>query len=655
MPICRAKFPKSPPGCAAPSWLLLALLVASEIASPQTPTVVHYPVPTTSQLGGITAGPDGALWFTETLPSPGGTIPTGKIGRVTTAGTITEYSIPDMKYFGAVSITTGPDGALWFTELQGVGRITTSGSIAQWPLFTYGQTFGNIVVGPDGALWFTGYTGFGGSWVGKIATTGSVTIYPILATHFPALNAIGVSGITKGADGALWFVANQEIGRITTSGAVTYYGAPNVNYPVGIVSGPDGSLWFGEDGSISTPSGAPPVSLGRISTTGTLSEFGSDLLPYAGVFELTVGPDNALYSSNQSFDGTITNLIRIDVSGVPSFHVYTFSTSTASVGHIAWGPDGAMWFTDSSSIGRLSITSPSIMTTPLPMGVVGVPYSQTLSATAEFGPITWSATNLPSWLTLDSTKGSLTGTPPAAGSFGFTNTVTDSLGLAASKMLTVSVVDAPASVSVISGNNQSGTVGKPLSQKLTVKVTDGIGNAFAGAAVTFAVASGSATINPTSAQSGSDGTASTSVTLGNTAGPATITASVKGLAPVTFAITATTDTSPQIFQSGVVSAGLSTPTVQVASPNAILSIFGQNFAPAGTTHKVSVADLVNGLVPTNLLGVCVVFGDQRAPIFLVTPGQLNIQAPALPASGTVTVQVLTNCDSTGQAPSNPVA
>jgi beta-glucosidase len=111
---------------------------------------------------------------------------------------------------------------------------------------------------------------------------------------------------------------------------------------------------------------------------------------------------------------------------------------------------------------------------------------------------------------------------------------------------------------------------------------------------------------------------------------------------------------PQIFPGGVVSAGLSVPPIQVASPNAILSIFGQNVAPAGTLRKVSGGDLVNGLVPSNLIGVCVLFGAQRAPIFLVTPGQLNVQAPQLPASGTVAVQVITGCDTPSQTASNTV-
>jgi len=210
----------------------------------------------------------------------------------------------------------------------------------------------------------------------------------------------------------------------------------------------------------------------------------------------------------------------------------------------------------------------------------------------------------------------------------------------------------PASVAIVSGNNQTGTAGTPLSQPLVVKVTGSDGNPYAGATVAF-TSSGNAAFNPPSAMTGADGSASTTVTLGSTVGAVNVIATVIGVAPVAFSLTATAPApQPAISAGGVVSAGLSSPTVQIASPNAILSIFGQNFAPPGTSRKVSGGDLVNGLVPTNLIGVCVLFGAQPAPMFLVTPGQLNIQAPQLPASGSVTVQVITNCGATNQLMSN---
>lgn len=64
---------------------------------------------------GITAGPDGGLWFTET----GGP---DRIGRIATDGTATGYSVPTSPSYPA--IIAGPDEALWFTEFFGnkIGR-----------------------------------------------------------------------------------------------------------------------------------------------------------------------------------------------------------------------------------------------------------------------------------------------------------------------------------------------------------------------------------------------------------------------------------------------------------------------------------------------------------------------------------------------------
>ena len=72
------------------------------------------------------AGPDGAMWFTESGVA--------KIGRIAPDGTIVEYRLTS----GAepIGITAGADGALWFTELtlNAIARITTAGTITEFPV-----------------------------------------------------------------------------------------------------------------------------------------------------------------------------------------------------------------------------------------------------------------------------------------------------------------------------------------------------------------------------------------------------------------------------------------------------------------------------------------------------------------------------------------
>src|SRR4029453_17871808 len=70
---------------------------------------------------GITAGPDGNMWFTEERMN--------QIGRIVPAtGEITEFKLPDFFFRRQpFEIASGPDGNLWFTEAFGnrIGRITT--------------------------------------------------------------------------------------------------------------------------------------------------------------------------------------------------------------------------------------------------------------------------------------------------------------------------------------------------------------------------------------------------------------------------------------------------------------------------------------------------------------------------------------------------
>src|SRR5262245_20743112 len=81
----------------------------------------------------ITAGPDGALWFTN---SPDDT-EDPMIGRISIDGRVRTFISGKRTLDSAVAITVGPDGALWFTD-QGaaswIGRIGTRGGIRRYDL-----------------------------------------------------------------------------------------------------------------------------------------------------------------------------------------------------------------------------------------------------------------------------------------------------------------------------------------------------------------------------------------------------------------------------------------------------------------------------------------------------------------------------------------
>jgi virginiamycin B lyase len=91
---------------------------------------------------------------------------------------------------------------------------------------------GWIAAGSDGALWFTN-----GDSIGRITSRGVVSVYRHKSIRWPA-------AITAGPDGALWFTNATSIGRITTRGVVTLYKHKSIRSPQGITVGRDGALWF---------------------------------------------------------------------------------------------------------------------------------------------------------------------------------------------------------------------------------------------------------------------------------------------------------------------------------------------------------------------------------------------------------------------------
>jgi virginiamycin B lyase len=283
--------------------------------------VTGYPLTSSSAPLGITSGPDGALWFTE--------FEGNQIGRITTAGALTEYPVVT-SLSEPESIASGSDGALWFTEKSAakIGRITTAGAMTEYPLTAGAGPLG-ITSGPDGALWFTEYVA---NKIGRITTSGSVAEYPLTAHTAP-------QGITSGPDGALWFTEyeGQKIGRITTAGAITEYSVTTPNStPQFITPGPDGALWFTDSGG---------HEMGRITTSGSLTAYP---VPNGAPDGITPGPDGALWFT----DPVNNSLGRIATDGT----ILEYPTPAGPQG-IVTGPDGALWFTEelTASIGRAAL------------------------------------------------------------------------------------------------------------------------------------------------------------------------------------------------------------------------------------------------------------------------------------------------------------
>ena len=318
----------------------VAAVVATVPAAASPGAISTYTASSLANPGGITAGPDGALWFTNNT----------SIGRISTAGKITHYTGPGISdprfitpgptarcgsptkaYNSSGSIgritTTGTDHQLHRPDdlradrhhrrprrrvvvheprrlqrgdLGSIGRITTTGTVTNYRDASISEPVG-IVAGPDGALWFTN------EGINSIGSIGSITTAGIVTDHTdPNIRQPGF--ITAGPDGALWFTnglmkGNYSIARITTAGTVTKYTDPGLSLPFGIAAGPDGAVWFAN---------ASGRSIGRITTAGSITFYRDPRV--SGPEGIAAGPDGSMWFTNAGIDSVPTSIGRITTS-----------------------------------------------------------------------------------------------------------------------------------------------------------------------------------------------------------------------------------------------------------------------------------------------------------------------------------------------------
>ena len=177
--------------------------------------ITEFPIPAGCSCQDITLGPDGALWFAETG--------VGKIGRITTAGVFTEFAIPTAGStpFG---IASGPDGALWFTDYaNNIGRLSLPPYLQVSPssdLITSGPkggpfsptSFNYQLASTSGSVNYS-ISGIP-SWLNASFTSGTVTTSPVTVTF----SLINVGSLTPGTYAATIAFTNLDTGQGTRTG-----------------------------------------------------------------------------------------------------------------------------------------------------------------------------------------------------------------------------------------------------------------------------------------------------------------------------------------------------------------------------------------------------------------------------------------------------
>jgi streptogramin lyase len=302
MPSTLTELPVLPTANAAPTGITTAYdgsvwfteNSANKVArlNPATGAVTEFSVPTAASAPDqITATPDGNVWFTERYGR--------NVGRINEAGgAIAEFAVPGTGAYPTTIATVG--SAVWFASADSaatarLGTINSTGTITRLATGATRTTITSITGGPDGNLWVTEVSSYWGDAVSEVVTTGFGSF-----TNFRLSNrSAGPQSITVGSDGNLWFTEfnSDKIGRIPTSATptnpqITEFALAAGSKPQQIVSGPDGALWFTEKGN---------NKIGRITTTGVVTELTISTAS-SQPFGITRGLDGRLWFTEESGD-----------------------------------------------------------------------------------------------------------------------------------------------------------------------------------------------------------------------------------------------------------------------------------------------------------------------------------------------------------------
>lgn len=293
-----------------------------------------------------TVGPDGAVWFSDSAGS----------GRITSAGSISLFSLPN-GFTAAAGPVDSNSGALWTIAYQSLSMDesfimkTTPGGVTA-PVRDFGTCcrsgFGNAVNGSDGAIWFAASNEGGPN--GLLArfnpTNGTGGGLGLITNGNPnSANQVGA-----GADGNLWVTSNfggPPPGRSsdssvfvvsTASKILNQFFLPQGSFPQGIVAGSDKNMWIAERGT---------NKIARMSANGSFVEFEVPT-PNAGVQSIVAGTDAALwFTENEAgklgritTDGTMTEYPLASADSKP-FGIATCPVACENAHGRLWITEGA--------------------------------------------------------------------------------------------------------------------------------------------------------------------------------------------------------------------------------------------------------------------------------------------------------------------------
>jgi hypothetical protein len=392
--------------------------------------------------------PSGAKLAITTTSLPGGTTGVAYSGLVIATGGVNPYTFSASNLPSGLTIdaTTGEISGKPAQSTVGTTSVTLTVTDSTAPTPQTATTMLSITIAapaipakltitstslPSGTV--------GVAYNGSITATGGTPPYTYIAPNLPAgLTINQATGIITGTPGQA-AVGTTSVSIIvsdtepqtatatlslTIAAAVVGPSAPSIT----TTSLPGGTVGVAYTGSIAATGGTPPYT------------FSAPSLPTG----LSINPSTGAITGMpaQGTAGTTSLSFTVTDSTQP-----TAQTATASL---------SLTIAAATQPGKLTIT-----TTTLPAGTEGAAYTGAIAATGGTPPYTFSATGLPSLLSINPATGAITGTPAqnAIGTTSVTFGVTDSaVPTAATASADLSITVSAATTAASCGNMSLGTV-----------------------------------------------------------------------------------------------------------------------------------------------------------------------------------------------------
>jgi uncharacterized repeat protein (TIGR03803 family) len=449
----------------------------------------------------LVQGSDGYLYGTANWGGTNGA-DAGTVFRLDDYGNLTSLHSFGVGADGSAppdGLVQGKDGCFYGTTSAGgtngcgtVFKITADGVLATLWSFAGGSGGGSpmagLVQGSDGYLYGTTMYGANSSSVPgldqpagtvfKLSTNGALTVLHQFPCVDPSDGAYPCARLIQGRDGCfygttLWggcYTDTGNIGygtvfKITAGGTLSilhnFTGGNDGSSPkAALVQGTDGYLY----GTTSDDLCGGPGTVFKIGTGGgftTLYSFtGGDDGACPG--RLVLASDGHLYgTTSQCGEYSAGTLFELGSGGgLTTLCSFTGLCAGEAPYGLMQSSDGDFYGLTAGGNGgagtvfRLTIVRAlEITTTSLPSATNGQPFSLSLCASGGVKPYSWSlspgSSGLPPGLTL-TTNGVISGAPAGSGSFSFSVRVTDSTGVTADQLLSLTVVRSPLQVSTVS-------------------------------------------------------------------------------------------------------------------------------------------------------------------------------------------------------------